>query len=160
MENLTKYRELALKASCGDNAGADFLVMMLECLHVWDDLIDKDKTVSDEQINELFFKLMVWLPLNPFYQKFAAQLSAVMLTAIQNWRVATDAERGKNMLSREVSFAIRSSYVDVVTLVATLCGGITHGKETCLAIRSMAHSEGMDGYLTNLEQEFRLREGA
>jgi hypothetical protein len=39
---------------------------LVELIHIWDDLIDKDKPVSDEQINKAFLIALVYMPSNPF----------------------------------------------------------------------------------------------
>ena len=40
---------------------------LFRAMHTWDDLVDKDKPVSEADINGAFVALMVHVPANPFY---------------------------------------------------------------------------------------------
>ncbi len=152
-------QKLALEAARENSAAAAFLVMIVEVLHFWDDLIDKDVHIEDSRINNMFTNMLVNLPTNPFFAAHTAQLAPVLLMAIQNWRVATDVERGySGGVPLEAAFAIRSNYVDLVTMVATLCGGFDHGFEVAKKVRALAHSEGYEQYISNLAAESRARE--
>jgi hypothetical protein len=156
MDELT---QLSLEAACGNRAAADYLVQIVAALHLWDDLIDKDQPVSDIRINTVFTNLLTELPRNPFFSQHASILTPVTLMAIQNWHVATRAERQEvpGGITPEVAFILRSSYVDIVGLVATLCGGYEHGIDVATRVRVLAHSEGLPAYLTNLANEKHAR---
>ena len=42
--------------------------MFIDLAHTWDDLVDKDKEVSEDRINNAFMICLVYLPMNKFYQ--------------------------------------------------------------------------------------------
>lgn len=151
---MDELKQLSLEAACGNRAAADYLVQIVEALHLWDDLIDKDQKITDARINSVFIHLLTELPRNPFFIQHALILTPVTLMAIQNWHVATQAERAaKPAVALEIAFVLRSSYVDLVGLVATLCGGYEHGIDVQTRVRALAHSEGMPQYLINLANE-------
>lgn len=157
--NFQNLYELALEAAIGNRAAASWLANMVEALHLWDDLIDKDRPVLDETVNHVFNLMLVEMPRNPFYQAHAANLTPVLVMAIQNWHVANAVERGKeHEVTSEAAFILRSSYVDLVTMVATICGGDKHGVEVAKKVRALAHREGFDQYLKNLRAERAARE--
>jgi hypothetical protein len=151
-------KQLSLEAACGNQAAADFLMVVCEAMHLWDDLIDKDKKITDDHVHKVFTNLLCVLPMNPFFRDFSVQLCTAMMIAIQNWHVANAAERTEYIndgitVPLDVAFVLRSSYVDWVTLTATLCGGVEHGRRIAVKVRALAHREGFENYLINLERE-------
>jgi hypothetical protein len=155
-----RIRLMSLEATCGNRAAAEYLLMLVEALHLWDDLIDRDAPLIDEVVNRVFTNLLVEMPKNIFFQQNHQSLLPVLVTAIQNWHVANAIERRETDLSLEAAFIIRSSYVDVVTIVATICGGYAHGVEVAKRVRQLAHEEGFMTYKDNLAREEKLREGS
>ena len=157
---MADLHELALEASCGNPAAADFLVTTVRVLHLWDDLVDRDRPVANEEISHVFTKVLTELPRNPFFQSHMQTLTPVLLTAIQNWHIANAVERDiEHDVPHEAAFVLRSSYVDLVTMTATICGGYEHGVTIGRRVRAFAHREGFKTYLQNLAQEKLARDG-
>lgn len=156
--NFHQFNDLAIEAAAGNRAAASWLMSVVQALHLWDDLVDRDRPVSEEQLDHVFRLMLVEMPRNPFFQAHAANLTPVLVMAIQNWHVANAVERGKPCdVSLECAFIVRSSYVDLATMVATICGGDTHGVEIAKKVRALAHSEGFEQYLKNLDAEQAAR---
>lgn len=156
---MSDFAELSLQASCGNQAAADFLTQVVQALHLWDDLIDQDKVIDTQIIHEVFINLLTVLPHNPFFKNQAPNLTPVLLMAIQNWRLANQVEcsDASHSTELEVAFVLRSSYVDLVTMTATLCGGYEHGLKVAAQVRKLAHREGYPQYLINLAHEKLMR---
>lgn len=160
MSDMRDFEALALQATCGHAAASQFLVTIASILHTWDDLIDRDGPVTDEAIHDAFVKALLVLPSNTFYRQHCDQITPLLTVAIQNWWAANAAERGQlRALPLEAAFVIRSTYVDLVTFTATICGGMAHGAEVAQRVRALAHREGMSRYLQNLSLERKAREG-
>jgi hypothetical protein len=154
-----RLSQLALDAAKGNRAAADYVLSLVEVLHFWDDLIDKDCAVSDRTIHRMFMHMLVEMPRNPFFLAHQQNLTPVLIMAIQNWHVANAVERGECLdIPMECAFIIRSAYTDIITLVATICGGYEHGVEVGKAVRALAHEEGFDVYQENLAAEKLLRD--
>lgn len=135
-----------------------FLEDITDILHVWDDLVDKDKPLTDDQINQTMWKVLIDLPRNTFYAANFASLNTLLATAIVNWEVATRMERdpsGPDDL--HIAFILRSSYIDLVLGVALIVGGREHALEMMLPARRMWHNEGFEGYCRALEMEAKAR---
>jgi hypothetical protein len=149
----------AIQRVCKGNTDAvRFLEDITEILHLWDDLVDRDKAVSDEAINQGMWKALIDLPRNPFYAANFTSLNILLVAAIVNWEVATKMERnpvGADDLN--IAFIIRSSYIDLVLGVAVILGGRVHAAEMMLTIRRMWHDEGFMGYCDALELETKAR---
>lgn len=151
--------EVVTEAVLGDPVALAFLNAMARVLHFWDDLIDRDKPVSDAEINARMWDALIEIPLNAFYRENIGTLSPILVSAIANWRIATDVERSADATHRDLAFAfiIRSTYVDLVTISAVLVAGMEHAVACGPAIRRWAHGEGFDGYLNNLRKETAAR---
>jgi hypothetical protein len=141
----------------GNKAAAQFLADMVEVLHVWDDLIDRDKPVDPNQIHAAFMKALITLPRNEFYMANFAHLNAILVNAISNWHIANKLEADAQEYELRIAYILRSSYVDLVTQCAMLVGGPDYARELGYAARKVAHKEGWDNYLKNLHAEFEAR---
>lgn len=151
---------LLQEAANGNQAAAEFLRMVVDGAHLWDDLRDQDKPIEEGRLNETFMHLFVELPRNPFFHRHVAELTPILLNAFQNWQLANAIEAGKTGtydVPLECAFILRSSYVDIITAVATICGGHKHAAHIALRARALAHEEGFKGYKLNLAAEHTAR---
>lgn len=144
----------------GNEHATNFLMDMVGVLHVWDDLIDRDKPVPPEAVNAAFETMLVSIPNNPFYRQNFSALNPVLVCAINNWHVANILEQGECEEDLRIAFISRSSYIDLITQVAYIVGGGDWVREIGPHIRRFAHSEGWDGYQRNLKAEKSARESA
>ena len=145
----------------GNSDALAFLRDIAGVLHTWDDLFDRDKVVSEEELFTTFLRALVTIPANPFYLQHQSQLMPILVMAIVNWRAANQIERSATRTTNDqiIAFIIRSTYVDLLTTSAVILGGIEWASTKAVEIRRWAHSEGYDGYLKNLEIERQIREG-
>ncbi|MBT2789081.1 MULTISPECIES: hypothetical protein [unclassified Halomonas] len=141
----------------GDKLAVEYIEMICDVAHKWDDLIDKDKVLSDDEINKLFFDVLIKLPRNTFYRKNFEHLNSVLMNAISNWQIATQMEREGGDYEKSIAFILRSSYVDLITQAALLCGGNQWASKVGVEARSITHSETYEGYLKNLDLEKKSR---
>lgn len=141
-------------ATKGNADAARFLELITSVLHFWDDLIDRDHALTDEQINRAMWLALVELPRNAFYLVNFAALNPMLVVAIQNWHVANALEATESRDDKHIAFIIRSSYCDLVILTATLCGGQEHGQAVAQQVRKFWHDETFEGYLSNLSKQF------
>jgi hypothetical protein len=135
---------------------------MAQVMHTWDDLTDRDVAVPDDEIFRAFWLALVELPSNSFYRTFEDTLLPIVINSIINWRIANRFERESEIRSRDglmVAFIVRSSYIDLATMCASLIGGQEWAVQCGPALRMWAHSEGFERYLEALGLETAIREG-
>jgi len=96
--------------------------------HLWDDLIDKDRERTPEEINEAFLLMTGEIPMNPFYQAFQLQLSPLMHSAALLWLDSVRLETGTPD-ERTMAFIIRESLNNIVHYSMLLLGGPAWIKE-------------------------------
>lgn len=149
--------ERALK---GHQEALLFLRAMGRLLHWFDDLIDKDRQVTDAETYEALWTALIELPQNTFYAEHQSVLQPIVANSIVNWRVATNIERNRAAETGDlvIAYVTRSSYIDLATMCALLIGGAEWAVVCGYGLRKWAHSESFDQYLKALADETRARE--
>jgi hypothetical protein len=144
-----------LKALCrGNESALEFCTAIVNIAAWYDDLIDRDVPVTDEMIHRLMWDALVTLPRNLFYQQNFIVLNPLVINTIHNWRIANELEKsqaGKDDLS--IAFVIRSSYADILRMVALLIGGESYALECGVAIRRYVHDEGFEAYRAEMSPQ-------
>lgn len=140
----------------GNQSALEFCAAIVDIAAWYDDLIDKDQPITDGMIHQLMWATMVTLPRNTFYRQHFEMLNPLVINTIHNWRIANELERtqaGKDDLS--IAFIIRSSYADILRMVALLVGGESYALECGVLIRRYVHDEGFESY----REEMTPKEG-
>ncbi len=128
---------------------------MTRILHLWDDLIDRDREPEPEEIHAAFQAALVDLPRNAFYASNFAFLNSLLVNAINQWHAANALESSGERHEQLVAFVIRSSYADLVTHCAYLIGGGLWARRVAIEVRKRNHSEGLERYFDALGKERR-----
>lgn len=116
----------------------------------WDDLIDRDKPISDERINDAFTDALLRLPAISFYRENIYQLHPLLRQAVIDWQTATHFERNGNAHDKTLAFVLRDSLVALVTHCAFLVGGHSHACKVAPEIRRYFHNESIQHYIGGL----------
>ena len=96
--------------------------------HLWDDLVDKDRTRSDTDINDAFRLALVEIPMNPFYRKFSFDLSPLFLNTILQWEDANVLESAEEH-DKDMAYMLRASFLQIFNYCAFLIGGPLWARE-------------------------------
>jgi hypothetical protein len=140
----------------GNESAFKFMLFIAEISNFWDDLIDRDVKLSDEEINAAMWTAMIELPRNEFYVTHFNELNSVMATGMQTWFVSTQFEREGGHYAA-AAYTLRSSYMNIFSMVALLCGGYTHARIMTPDICKLAFREDYQKYLLNLSTEIDNR---
>jgi hypothetical protein len=125
-----------------------FVNDFLHVVAIYDDLIDKDKPVPDDDIHRAMYSAFFAIPRNPFYMANFAVLNPLMENAVRNWQLANELEKQQQDGDLHISFVVRSSYVDLLCA----CVQIERGQDmaTFLQIRRFIHDEGLGEYIKEM----------
>lgn len=135
-----------------DNDAVDFLVTMFHIGEVWDDLIDRDKPISDEQINAGFVAALFELTANPFFQRHHHYLRPVMMSGVNGWLDSVHYEKYTSDTHwKHWAFVLRNWYMDIVPACAFLVGGFDHMRFVSLEARKFFQTESLEQYLAEFE---------
>jgi len=118
----------------GNSNAIVFCLDMIKAIHLWDDLIDKDNELKDEEINDVFTFLMVDMPMNPFYAVNHREIAPMMNTIILKWHTANVFEKEKEVNDVDKAYMLRAELYQLFVLCATLIGGREWGREMSIHI--------------------------
>jgi hypothetical protein len=114
----------------GDNADALAMYYLFEELaHTWDDLVDKDKLVSEDKINKAFFICLVSLPSNQFYKYIQNAVLPMWVTIISSYQTANKFEKDKDVHGIEISHNLRYAAGHIIAYAVHVCVGPEMAKE-------------------------------
>jgi hypothetical protein len=147
------FKEISARISEKNQHAGLFIEQILTISALWDDLIDLDRPVTETEINQAFEIMLIHLPRNLFYSSHFSELNPILISAIQNWYIANRVEKDKRNELYPISFIIRSSYVDLITMTAYIVGGTPFAQEIGTYSRVFAHDEGLPGYTESLNKQ-------
>lgn len=136
------------KAFRGNDAAVELALMLVAVADVWDDLVDKDCEVQEDEINRAMMICLSGIPRNAFYCRHMSELVPVMETSIANWMAANVLEKCKdNAKALEVANVIRHDLASVFVHMARLIGGLEWAAEVAPEIRMLAQNDSLAEFL-------------
>ncbi|MDP4546480.1 hypothetical protein [Marinobacter sp. MDS2] len=117
-----------------------------------DDLIDKDKALTDSVIISAFWQALIELPANPFYRQHELYLRPLMAAALQDWRDSVALERSGSAHNQTLAFVLRDQLTSVVVQCAYLVGGEAWMESAGPQIRAHFHEDTLSDYLNDLKE--------
>lgn len=112
----------------GNEDAARFCYHFMYIIHLWDDLIDKDKTRTDKEINDAFTALFMF-PRNEFYANHYALLSPIIMSSIHSFMISNEFEKGMEDSDLDISYGIRCNVLNVIVCAADIVGGTEWASE-------------------------------
>lgn len=111
-----------------------FVLAVHDVVELWDDLIDQDKEITPETINRVFYRALIEIPRNGFYQAHFATLSPLIESAIFDWHTANAFEKAKTNL--ETAYGLRCTLQSLTVMCARIIGGPSWAQAVNNEIRS------------------------
>lgn len=146
--------ELATECLPSNPDAVNFFCEIAMVGHFFDDLIDRDVKISNDDIYDGLWKALVVLPRNRFYRNNFDELNPILCNAILNWKAANEMEATNSESDKEIAFIIRSEYANLLIHSALLVGGPDWASKMTPKIRRFWHSETFAGYKENLAKQF------
>lgn len=137
-----------LELMLGNQDAARFVIDIAQCSHAYDDLIDRDKDIPDATVHGLMWKLLVTMPVNPFFRQHQDTIRPVLITGILNWHAATQMEKTGCAEQLHVAHALRYAIGDVVLMCMAIVGGHQHAMDNAHRARLMAQADTFAHYST------------
>lgn len=127
-------------------------ILVWELAHLWDDLVDRDRTVEIEDVHRAFEIALFALPAHPLYQRCFNDLQILLKIGYANWRAANDLEsmgQGAegDLRPLEVAHVLRHKLADVYIYLAGLVGGPEWANRHAARIWLIAHNESFAEYV-------------
>lgn len=146
-EWLVKRDALRQKACLGNQHALVFLATIMDAVEIWDDLIDKDKAVLDEDINRVFINLVFWLPQNTFFDANKSYLLPLLMTCINAWMDSNHLARSEETQKLNTAWHLKQMGVELYGAVAFLTGGFEHMRNVSIEAREILAQEAFSDYL-------------
>jgi ubiquinone/menaquinone biosynthesis C-methylase UbiE len=129
-------------------------------LHLWDDLIDGDKTITRNQVNDAFTIALVDIPSNPFFQANSDQLLPLLSSGITSWHAANVMERNgcRELIAQAHMHRIQIGAVFIAC--AQIIGGRDWAVEVGPLMWQLTQGDRLKDYTHEVEirNQFRLKE--
>jgi hypothetical protein len=113
----------------GNQDALNVFRMFVDLSHLWDDLVDKDKEATEDEINNAFLICLVYLPANPFYRSIQEQILPMWLTVVSAYQTANKFEREKDIHGIEIAHGLRYAAGNIVAYMVYVCVGPEKAKE-------------------------------
>jgi len=130
----------------GNEDALNMYRMLVDLAHTWDDLVDKDKSLEEEKINNAFLIALVYLPSNPFYRVIQDQILPMWATVILAYEVANKYERDKDAHGIEIAHNLRYAVGHIVAFMVQVCHGREKAKEILPEVWKHVVFERFDEY--------------
>ncbi len=130
----------------GDQDAYNLFRMIVNLAHTWDDLIDKDKNLSEDEVNNAFLTCLVYMQANPFYRRIQEQVWPMWLTVVSSYEVANKFERDKDPQGLEIAHGLRYAGGNIVAYMVYVCVGAEKAKEFLPEVWKNIYHERFDDY--------------
>lgn len=115
----------------GNQSAVEFVKCIGHIAEVWDDLIDKDKEISDYSINKAFWECLISLPNNEFFHHNVNFFTPLMIGWITAWTDSVKLEKG-GYQERAYALTLRDMYVQIVPMCVFLISGREESQQVSL----------------------------
>lgn len=136
----------------GNQDALNMFRMFVDLSHTWDDLVDRDKPVSDDSINNAFLIALVYLPANPFYQSIQRDIMPMWLTVVSAYQTANFFERTKDEHGVEIAHTLRYAAGNIIAYAVHVCLGPEKAKEVLPEVWKDIVCERFDAYKAEILQ--------
>jgi hypothetical protein len=130
----------------GNEDALNMFRMFVDLAHTWDDLVDRDKPVDAERINNAFLIALVYLPANPFYQSIQRDIMPMWLTVVSAYQTANFFERTKDEHGVEIAHTLRYAAGNIIAYAVHVCLGPEKAKDVLPEVWKDIVCERFDAY--------------
>ena len=125
---MNKIPEEKLQWFGGNQDALNMYLMFVDLAHLWDDLVDRDKEVTEKAINA-FLICLVYLPLNPFYRAIQEQIMPMWITVVSAYQTANKFEKDKDAHGIEIAHTLRYAAGNIIAYAIHVCVGPDKAEE-------------------------------
>ena len=130
----------------GDTDALNMFYTIADLANIWDDLIDRDKPVSDIDVNRAFLSALVYLPANPFYSRIQTQVLPLWMAVISAYETANKFETDKDEHGLEIAHNLRYATGHIVVFMSQACLGYEKAQKFMPEIWKTIVDDRLDDY--------------
>jgi len=129
----------------GDADALDLYERLVYVAHAWDDLIDQDKPVD---VNALMANLLVYLPGNRCYLRFAGEMRALFMVGMVGYLAANKIEaEGGDGHRLELAHFLRYAVMNAAIFLIGALNGVDRGAQILADAAPVLVPERLADYL-------------
>ena len=140
-------RQFLERVLLGDQSALEFCELLGQITQLWDDLIDRDKPTSDEEINAAFWNLFVALPRNEFYAQHFHTLNPLLQAAIVDWWDSNALQKSPRLTDKCAAYTLRDTLTTVVIHCARLVGGYDWMRQVSMDVRRWLYTDDIEDFV-------------
>jgi len=146
-----EVRDRQLKEWVGDENAVRFFLDLSHFVEIYDDLVDQDKPISNDDINRALFAVLCYMPSNPFFLQHRLTLTPIIFTSINAWADANEFQHG-TMSEKALAYGLKGGGVEVLLSIISITRGVEYMRSVSAAVRRiiMAH-ETFEEYLEEVK---------
>jgi hypothetical protein len=130
----------------GNQDALNMFRMFVVKSHTGDDLVDKDKNVSESEINNAFLIALVYLQANPFYRSIQEQIWPMWMMVVTAYETANKFEREKDPHGIEIAHSLRYAAGHIIAYAVQVCVGPEKAKDILPEVWKNVFYERFDDY--------------
>lgn len=130
----------------GNEDALNMYRMLVDLAHTWDDLVDKDRPLSEDRINTAFLTALVYLPANPFYRSIQDAVLPMWMMVVSAYETANHFEKEKDPHGIEIAHTLRYAAGHIIAFAVQTCIGREKAKEVLPEIWKTMVAERFDTY--------------
>lgn len=136
----------------GNQDAIRFCLDLTFIFHLWDDLYDKDKERTKEEINDAFRVALIEIPANPFYVQYRTSFIPLIMDTILKWQDANELEKKETSThEKHLAYGLRANFITIFNYCALLIGGLEWIKQIGPDMRRM-YEEPLEEFLREVEE--------
>ena len=136
----------------GNQDALNMYRMFIDMIHVWDDLIDKDKEVTQDDINRAFMIALAYLPSNPFFRSIQNDVIPMFVAMIHAYQTANHFEKSKDNHGIEIAHGLRYAAGHIIAYAVVVCVGNEKAKDILPELWKDLVNERFDDYRNEVIQ--------
>lgn len=113
----------------GDTDAFNMYRMFIDLSHTWDDMVDRDKELTEDQTNNAFLICLVYLPSNPFYQLIQRDIMPMWISVVSAFQAGNKFEKEKDEHGIEIAHNLRYAAGHILAYAVHVCVGPEKAKE-------------------------------
>jgi len=145
-----RMRDAKMREWIPDEWALKFVLDYSDAVELWDDLIDGDKEVDQQQVMRVFTNLLTTMPLNPFFNQHKTVFIPLIQASINAWFDSLNLEKGSDN-DKAMAYMLRWYSHEAFIYTIFLTRGYEYMRSVSLEVRRFfTGHESLDEYRRKL----------
>lgn len=130
----------------GDKDAFELYSMIVTVAHRWDDLIDRDKELTDKDINDLMAILLISFPTNRFFRNHQDVLQPLIITSVISYIASSKLEHSTSAHHMELAHVLRYSVHQIAIMMMAITSGFSGAVDNLINAAEVMMPERLDEF--------------